>query len=158
AEMAAGDTDAVEHLVEAVALTPEPHAAAAAAGTLCSALAVAGRYEEAEEAGRKAIRRLEETGGGEAVWRLEGQLITIGTQVARAATETYARLPGLLERATTEGAHAPLLFIARALQLATGLHGHAEVPGLVERALGGGRMIAEETADSLAVGDALCAL
>src|SRR5947209_3185697 len=158
AEMAAGEREAVTHLVEAVALTPEPREAAAVAGTLCSALAVAGQYEEAEKVGRKAIGRLEDIGGAEAVWGLEGPLITIGTQVARSAAETYARLPELLEKAISEGAHAPLLFIAGALQLATGLQRHAEVPELVRRALGEGEPIAEETADSLAVGDALCAL
>jgi DNA-binding CsgD family transcriptional regulator len=157
-ELLAGDQAAVDHLVEASELASEPDLMVEAAITLSSALSFMARFEEADERLRRTIARLDASADQAAVWRLEAVRLQLTAFDARFNTAVDRRLPALLARAPQAGAAGRVVFIVGALRAAIRGERHDEVPAMIERGLGGGRLIAEETADSLAAGMAVNAL
>jgi DNA-binding CsgD family transcriptional regulator len=138
---------AVEHLADALALTPEPAERARLALELASAFMVAGRGEQAVELLDEALAEL----GGRApelAMRIEAQLLGATGQSLSTRPLHARRLARLRETPLGDGP-ADRMLLANLASWA-GMEGMpaSAVSALAERALGGGRLLSEVTADS----------
>jgi DNA-binding CsgD family transcriptional regulator len=158
AELMAGEPSAVEHLSEAVRHAEDPGVLVEAAGLLLNALAFAGCFEDADELARQTIERLGRAPEDPLVLRLEALRLQVTAFQGRFAASVNERLPGLLKQADGGSAAGRLILIVGATWAAIRVERCDEVPALVVRGLAGGRFLAEETGDSLAAGQAVCAL
>ncbi len=158
AELIGGNASAVEHLTEGYVRLEDDRLLLESALLLCRALMFAGRFDEVEPFVRTTVERAGRPEDDPLVARLYAELLMTTAFRASSAADVARRLPRLLAAAPRAGPAGRLMFIVGGMHAAISLERCCETRRLVERGLAQGRLIAEETADSLASGMAACAL
>jgi DNA-binding CsgD family transcriptional regulator/tetratricopeptide (TPR) repeat protein len=146
AELRAGAPEAASHLAEAVALLGDPAGLALAARLHANALTMSDRADESLRALEAAIEAIEPTDRERALM-LEAELAAHSQEADREARAPAARrLEGLRHLAgATPGER--LVLATLAFERARGAATQAEAAALIEEALAGGRLLAEQELD-----------
>jgi DNA-binding CsgD family transcriptional regulator len=150
AERRLGDSSSVEHLREALELARHPSARAATAHELALALLQHLRSQEAVEVLEAALSTVP-ADNRERALELEAELAAVGYLDLSAGPMVFERIRRLsaeVEEGRTPGERLVLSQLANQLSI---VGAPARQAGdLAERALGNGRLLSEQTADSLA--------
>jgi DNA-binding CsgD family transcriptional regulator len=147
AQLRRGDAEAVEHLEAAAELLTEPAARARALRLAANALTVSGRADRAIAAFEAAIDVLEPI-DREGALQLEAEL---AAHSQWASVETRAPVARRLERHAALAGDTPaerLVLASIAAERSRHCDTAAEAASILERALAGGRLLAEQDLDS----------